>query len=287
MEIMNINDIAKEVRKHINKTIVENRQFLNEKWSYSSDVEEESDNVIDCIQKCFLDGESTKITNDIFIYIGNIDNYKIFKNSINVNYYVYNCRDINTVKYLYNGGGYYQSGYIEEEKTLVLTLYAINNVLQKDFTKKEVVHEAEHIMQSFCGRTNNERYTKLVSDIYTTANDVLQSPNSFSKADNIIAKSIYYSNPHEQDAFMQEYYQELKKNNLIQLAKTGEIHTILKEYLYCYDFIMNNCSNNDLKYYKYYGITKDNLLKYVNKQIKRLEKKMKNIEKHFPLNMGK
>lgn len=31
--MMNINDIAKEVRKKINTSIVENRQFLNEKWS--------------------------------------------------------------------------------------------------------------------------------------------------------------------------------------------------------------------------------------------------------------
>ena len=37
---MSIDEIVKEVRKNINKSIVENRHLLNEKWSYSSDVEE-------------------------------------------------------------------------------------------------------------------------------------------------------------------------------------------------------------------------------------------------------
>lgn len=41
---MSIDEIVKEVRKNINKSIVENRHLLNEKWSYSSDVEEEAEN---------------------------------------------------------------------------------------------------------------------------------------------------------------------------------------------------------------------------------------------------
>lgn len=282
--MMNINDIVKQVRKSINMSIVENRQFLNEKWSYSSDVEEESDKLIEAIQQIFFDGESTKITKDIIIYVGEINDYLIFDNRITIQYYVYNCHDMEVVKYLYNGGGYYQSGYVEVDKTLILTLYAINNDLQKGLTKKETVHEVEHIMQSFYGKINTEKYTKLVSDIYSVANNVLQSPNNHSKLDIIVAKSIYYSNPHEQDAFMQEYYQELKKNRFIQISQKGEIHAILKEYLCCYNFIVNKCSDNDLKYYKYYGVTKNNLSKYIRKQIKRFEKKMKNIEKHFPLN---
>jgi hypothetical protein len=281
---MNIDDIVKKVRKNINKTIVENRQFLNEKWSYSSDVEEESDKIIGAIQQQFLNGESTKITNDIIIYIGEINGYLIFDNSITIHYYVYNCYNINAINFLYNGGGYYQSGYSETDKTLILTLYAINNDLQKGLTKKELVHEVEHIMQSFYGKINTEKYTKLVSDIYATANNVLQEPYNHSKIDSIIAKSIYYSNSHEQDAFMQEYYQELKNNRFLQITQNGETHAILKEYLSCYNFIVNKCSDNDLKDYKYYGITKNNLTKYISRQVQRFEKKMKNIEKHFPLN---
>lgn len=282
--MMNINDIAKEVRKKINTSIVENRQFLNEKWSYSSDVEEESDKLIEAIQQIFLNGDSTRITKDIIIYVGEINDYLIFDDNITVQYYVYNCRNMGSIDYLYNGGGYYQSGYVEDDKTLILTLYAINNDLQKNLTKKETVHEVEHIMQSFYGKINAEKYTKLVSDIYTVANNVLQNPNTHSKVDVIVAKSIYYSNSHEQDAFMQEYYQELKKNRFIQISQKGEIHEVLKEYLYCYNFIINKCSDNDLKVYKYYGVTKNNLSKYISKQIKRFERKMKNIEKHFPLN---
>lgn len=214
--MMNINDIVKEVRKNINTSIVENRQFLNEKWSYSSDVEEESDKLIEAIQDNFLNGESAKITKDIIIYVGEINDYLIFDNRITIQYYVYNCHNMEVINYLYNGGGYYQSGYIEDDKTLILTLYAINDDLQKGLTKKETVHEVEHVMQSFYGKINTEKYTKLVSDIYSVANNVLQSPNNHSKLDIIIAKSIYYSNSHEQDAFMQEYYQELKKNRFAQ-----------------------------------------------------------------------
>lgn len=284
---MNIDDIVKEVRKKINTSIVENRQFLNEKWSYSSDVEEESDKLIEAIQQNFLNCDSTKITKDIIIYVGEINDYLIFGDNITIQYYVYNCHNIEAINYLYNGGGYYQSGYAEDSKTLILTLYAVNNNLQKRLTKKETVHEVEHIMQSFYGKINTEKYTKLVTDIYTVANNILQNPNIHSKVDIIIAKSIYYSNSHEQDAFMQEYYQELKNNRFIQISKKGEIYAILKEYLNCYNFIIDKCSDNDLKVYKYYGVTKNNLSKYINKQIKRFERKMKNIEKHFSLNYNK
>lgn len=281
---MSIDEIVKEVRKNINKSIVKNRQLLNEKWSYSSDVEEESDKIIETIQQDFLKSKFEKITNDILLFVGEINNYIIFNYKITIQYYVYNCRNLEIIDYLYHGGAYYQNGFIEDENVLLITLYAFNNELQNEVTKKIIVHEVEHIMQLVYGQTSDEKQKSLVNNIYKLANKVLQNSNTFSKTDNIIAKSIYYANPHEQDAFIQEYYQELKKNRFKKVLCNSELHSILENFTYCYDFILNRCSDSDLIKYKIYGVTKNNLVKYIAKQIKRLERKMKNVEKHFPLN---
>lgn len=37
-------EIVKEARKHINKSIVENRAILDEQWSHSDEVEKECSN---------------------------------------------------------------------------------------------------------------------------------------------------------------------------------------------------------------------------------------------------
>ena len=280
---MNGKEIAEEIRKKLNQTIVENRKLLTEKWSYSSDVEEESNKLIDILQTQFLNGCCEKITNDILLFIGKLNNYVIFGKPITVQFYAYNCASKELVGYLYNGGGFYIDGYKEEENTLILTLYAVKNKLQEGLTKKTIVHEVEHIMQSIYGMTNNEKYTKLVSDIYNVANEVLQEPNRYCQMDNIVANAIYYANSHEQDALIQEYYQDLKNNRFIQITKKAKIHVIMKFYYNCCDVIKDNCTENDLKRYKIFGLKKSNLLTYINKQAKRLEKKIRNVEKHFPL----
>lgn len=275
--------IIKEVRKHINISIVENRTILNEQWSHSDEVEAECDKLFDYLQSNFYKYDYEKIARNVVLFIGEIENYKMFNSTIKINFYVYNTNSMEMVDYLYNGGGYYVNGYEEKINTLIITLYAINNILQQQIAKETLVHELEHIMQISYSMKNNINYKKLTSDIYDIANNIIRNQENYNQADCIIAYLIYYSNSHEQDAFMQSYYQELKSNRFAQVTHNSETHKILHTYQEYYEWLLNNQNDVNLNLYKLYGVTYNNLSKYVGRQIGRFERKMKNIEKSFPL----
>lgn len=276
-------EIVKEIRKHINKSIVENRVILDEQWSHSDEVEKECDTLFEYLQSNFHKYDYERITRDIVLFIGEIENYKMFNSDIRINFYVYNTNSVEMIDYLYNGGGYYVNGYEEKNRTLTITLYAINNTLQQQITKETLVHELEHIMQISYSIKNNTNYRKLTSDIYDIANNVIRNQENYSQADCIVAYLIYYSKSHEQDAFMQSYYQELKSNRFAQVTHNSETHNILSIYQEYYEWLLNNQNNVNLNLYKLYGVTYSNLTKYVGRQLERFKRKMKNIEKSFPL----
>lgn len=276
-------EIVKKARKYINKSIVENRAILDEQWSHSDEVEKECDALFEYLQSNFYKYNCERITRDVVLFIGEIENYKMFNSDIRINFYVYNANSIEIIDYLYNGGGYYVNGYEERDRTLTITLYAINNILQQEITKETLVHELEHIMQISYSMKNNTNYRKLTSDIYNTASNIIRNQENYSQADCIVAYLIYYSNSHEQDAFMQSYYQELKSNRFAQVTHNSETHNILSTYQEYYEWLLNNQNNVNLNLYKLYGVTYSNLTKYVGRQIERFKRKMKNIEKSFPL----
>lgn len=276
-------EIVQKVRKQINNSIVKNRAILDEQWSHSDEVERECDTLFEHLQSCFYKYECERITRNVVLFIGEIEEYKLFNTSVKINFYVYNTNNIEIVNYLYNGGAYYVNGYEEDKRTLTITLYAINNVLQQELTKKTIVHELEHIMQIAYSLKNNVNYKKLTSDIYDIANNVIRNQESYSQADCIIAYLIYYANSHEQDAFIQEYYQELKSNRFLQVLNNSETHNILNTYQEYYMLLLNNPTKVKLNIYKFYGVTYNNLTKYVGRQLDRFKRKMKNVEKNFPL----
>ena len=280
-------EIVREVRKRINKSIVENRTILDEQWSHSDEVEKECDALFEYLQYNFYKCDCERLTRNVVLFIGEVENYKMFNSTIKINFYVYNTNSMEMVDYLYNGGGYYVNGYEEKINTLTITLYAINNILQQQIAKETLVHELEHIMQISYSLKNNINYKKLTSDIYDVASNVIRNQENYSQADCIIAYLIYYSNSHEQDAFMQSYYQELKSNRFAQVTRNSETHNILYTYQDYYKWLLNNQNNVNLNLYKLYGVTYNNLSKYVGRQIGRFERKMKNIEKSFPLQRRK
>lgn len=276
-------EIVKESRKYINKSIVENRAILDEQWSHSDEVEKECDTLFEYLQSNFYKYNCERITQDVVLFIGEIENYKMFNSDIRINFYVYNTNSAEMIDYLYNGGGYYVNGYEERDRTLTITLYAINNILQQQITKETLVHELEHIMQISYSMKNNTNYRKLTSDIYDTASNIIRNQENYSQTDCIVAYLIYYSNSHEQDAYLQSYYQELKSNRFAQVTHNSETHNILSIYQEYYEWLLNNQNNVNLNLYKLYGVTYSNLTKYVGRQIERFKRKMKNIEKSFPL----
>lgn len=275
------------IKKEFQNILTENCKILTEKWSISDEVEEYYEKILNDITLDIPNSDTEKIDNGIVFHTNVLENYHILEQTLQINYFIYNCSDIYLCDFVYDNGEKL-NGYEENEKRLNITLYMVNGKWVEKYCEKNIFHEVEHILQINYGFKNNPNYTKLMSSSYDMANLILRSDNGYTKIDKAIAWVIYYSNSHEQDAFMQEYARELRRNPSLIMSKSSEIHQILRIYSYYAEYILDNIENikvkNAIKRYKIYGYNVTNFKMMCTKQLNRFKKKMSNIEKNFKNN---
>ena len=280
-------NLKNHIKKEFQNILTENCKILTEKWSISDEVEEYYEKILNDITLDIPNSDTEKIDNRIVFHTNVLENYHILEQTLQINYFIYNCSDIYLCDFVYNNGEKL-NGYEENEKRLNITLYMVNGKWVEKYCEKNIFHEVEHILQINYGFKNNPNYTKLMSSSYDMANLILRSDNGYTKIDKAIAWVIYYSNSHEQDAFMQEYARELRRNPSLIMSKSSEIHQILRIYSYYAEYILDNIENikvkNAIKRYKIYGYNVTNFKMMCTKQLNRFKKKMSNIEKNFKNN---
>ena len=257
---------------------------MNERWSVSYDVEDETDKLLDSIKLNMGSGEQTCIERGIYFVKGQFNEYQMFGRVIDVYYYVYVCRNDELCEFMMKNGAY-SNGFDETTDTLDVTMYMVGNEWKGIESYKRLTHEIEHIMQVQYGIKNNGNYHELTDMAYHIASQIIASQGAYSKIQKDIAYLVYYSNSHEQDAFMQEYYQELKADPSILMTRRSETHEIFDYYTdLCNEYLQNE--NNQhfvraLKDYTICGYTKNSFKKMITKRLERFQKKMRNVEKHF------
>lgn len=253
----------------------ENLTLITEKWSICDEVDEYYDKILEDIRKDIINSHIEKLDNGLVVYMNEIGHYKILQQTFTINYYIYNCANSYICDFIYNEGASL-NGYQEDEKILNITLYMINNNLSR---------EIEHIIQINYGFTKNANYKKLMTPTYDQANEVLRSENGYNEIEKALAWLIYYSNSHEQDAFMQEYAKELRKNPSLMITKKSYTHVILNNYIYYANYFLDNINNknvlNAIKLYRIYGFNTSNMKMMCTKQLNRFKRKMNNVEKNF------
>lgn len=283
MKKENFEILKEHIKKEIKKLISENTILITEKWSICDKVQDGVDNVLKTIyQNVFNSDCDTIIDKQLYLFQGRVINYNLFDELITINYFVYNCSNKEYCNYVYENG-YELNGYIESEKCLNLTLYMVNNQWEERLCENNVVHELEHILQIKYGQTNNKNYSSLMKGCYNFANSILQERNLHNQFEVCLAILFYYCNSHEQDAFIQEYARELKKNSQILITKDCEIYKILKLTENNYNFFVNNENKfiSAVKAYKIFGYNISTMKTMFSKQINRFKKKIKNVEKNF------
>lgn len=281
---INLRRIIKEAfREHFNEC----EELLTERWSYSDEMDSAMNNVYSAIGKSLQNGKAkmNKISYGSALYIGDTTINLFGINDIKLSFFAYECLDDETCDYIVNNAAS-RNGYNEDEKQLVITIYMVQGDLIEYYSNKNISHELERILQIANGRKNNIHYSQLMNGAYDTAVKAIQKyDNSNSDFKIIIARLIYYANPHEQDAFMNEYYQELMAMKQFITDKNSETHRRYYDYLHKYQLCIKNLNNPDfinaLDVYMTYGYTKRNFIKIIEKGLKRFVKKMNNIEKHF------
>lgn len=271
------------VRNEVRKLISENTKLITEKWSICDKVQDGVENVLNTIYQTVFDGDcDCIIERQLYLYQGTIKNFNLFDDLITINYFVYNCSNKEYCDYIYEQG-YELNGYIESEKILNITLYMINSKWNENICENNVVHELEHILQIKYGKMNNKNYSSLMKGCYNLANSILQDKSKHSQYEVCLALLFYYCNSHEQDAFIQEYARDLKKNPKEMLMQTNEIHKILNLVENNYKFFIDNENNfsNAIKAYRIFGYNTNSMKVMFSKQIDRFKKKIKNVEKNF------
>lgn len=266
------------------KTLLsENARILSEKWSVCDKAEEYCDAILEEIRNNLPNSNTERVDKGILFHEGVLKNFKIMEQTIQIHYYVYHCFIKNVADFLYEEGRAV-NGYNEDDKILFLTSYMVNNQWVNEYCEKIVVHGTEHIIQINYGYSNNFKYKGFINSAYKQARDVLADGAGHSRIDMIVAKLIYYSNAHEQDAFMQEYAKELKHKLPFSKEKT-ETEKLLGTYEEYVEYILNNVKSpsviNAVKAYRPFGYTMSNFKLMCTKQLQRFKRKMKNVEKNF------
>lgn len=278
--------ILKEIKNQVSKIIQERVDLITEKWSISSDVETYSEDLVQHIKCDLSHSVKENIGYHIWLYT-NQTTFAVLDKPINLVYFVYNCPSRELVDFVYNNCAY-QNGYNEKDNTLSITLYMVNNQMVDDFSEQVIYHELEHVIQSIYGYRKNPNYKELVSKAYHYASEIINGNEPSGEIGKKIAWLFYYSDSHEQDAFMQEYARILRKNPSVLISQKSEIHKILEKYQSLKDFYIENKTQpsvlNALSTYKIYGYNQNNFETMVVKQFSRFKRKMNNIEKNFKNN---
>ena len=286
MKKQDVQNIIKETLFNVLRDKINERENLvTEMWSYSDQMDKTIDYIYDILYQNISNSEMHKLDFGVGLKHGIIENLTLFEiDGITFEYYIYECCDNTTCRYIINNA-FYENNYSENEKYLVVTFYTVMGRLIEEPSNKNLSHELEHILQISQGTRNNPRYSQLIDSAYIMASNIIADSENRNKFDIIIAWLIYYSNRHEQDAFMNEYYQDLRNMKSLIDNKNSETHLRYNDYLKKAEIFKNNINTPELlqslSQYKIYGYNIKNFQIMIDKGLHRFEKKMNNIEKHF------
>jgi hypothetical protein len=276
-------DLKEIIKKEIDTFINESATLMTERWSISDTVENAMQDIYNAIALDLRNVSPREITKTIYAYVNDII-INVFNKSINLYYVCYNCSDEKSCNIVYRDGAKYNN-FDEKNNHLTLTIYLVNGEVIEDYSNVNIIHELEHIYQIIQGRKNNPHYNKLMNSAYEYASNVIDNKDKYTLDDYIVAKLIYYSNSHEQDAFMHEYYDDLKRNPALIHLKNSYTHKVFEQYMKDIEYFRSHMNDRALSLalnnYRLYGYTKNNFNIMLEKQSKRFEKKMRNVEKHF------
>lgn len=258
-------------------------ELLLEKWSRSEEIDTFVNGVFDAVSETIGKSRKVSLSDGLDVYVGQCV-CDFLEEKVNVEYYVYNANDDKSIKYAISELDKL-NGYDHSTGELIITFYLVNGVPFEPVTSKNIVHEAEHLLQNILSKRNNKKYAGFNGREYGYASEILSGNRPSNDVQKKIARIFYWSNPHEQDSFINEYYEDLKYKKQFITDKDSETHKILFSMKHLEKWAMANADdevfNSALCEYSKYGYNKNTFFKMFEKSIKRFEKKMKNVEKHY------
>lgn len=163
----------------------------------------------------------------------------------------------------------------DETNEITIISYIENGNFQEDL-KPSLYHELTHLYQYHMGMHKNINRYELAIQKYQEGTGMEQ----------ILALTIYYSFPHEQDAFAHQFYATLMHSKPFTDAEV-----CIKEFIH-YRVFVNNFNGvlqhqNSLKdEIKEYGFSIESYKNYIGKQIRRFHNKLKHAYDKYDYDKG-
>lgn len=280
-------DILHDTEYDANFNKIPNKEkLITERWS----VSEEVDNAVEMIYNIIKNNMfKTKKGKQIFPNLyKNEDSADIvlFGHNIKLMYYIYNLTHDSAAFYIPKLNMI--NNFSETKQTLTISVLATNWNLAEDYTYTNISHELEHALQFYKNKNTNPEFKTLTDDAYKFSASIADSPN-LNNCQKCLANIFYYSNYREQDAFVTEYYNEVKYNRdlLLNLRDSEIIHRFLY-YKASIEYFQKKLSTtqmqNAIQQYERFGYNEKNIKLMIQKAYPRFMKKLNNIEKHFKNN---
>lgn len=272
------------IREALMGIVKENVEILDEMWSHSEEIDKGMELIYNTITKNMKKSHvETIVKKQLHVYIGSAP-MEIFGMNISLKFFVYLACNDEVAQYAMQHC-YSENGLSGDYRTLTLTLFTVNGELMERNANMTVGHEVEHLFQISKRKENNVKNSELMGNVYRQASETISQYETHSEAEVNIAWLVYYSNPREQDAFMNEYYYDLSWMKQFVFSENNEAKIRLLKYEEKINWYHENKDNDEVKNilltYKINGMSQHNFEKMIEKGLNRYKKKMKNIEKHF------
>ena len=259
-----------------------NHNFINEKWSRSEEIDQAVEDVYNAIEQKMQQIKPQDLDKYTELYLGTCK-CNIFDIDVWINFAAYNSINDDYTRKAIETRDVVNS-FDEDRNIIFVTIYMSNGNVYDPLSTKNITHEVEHLFQSVMSKKDGKVYHNMATDEYNYAREIMDKVSDDDETKFMIAWLFYISNTHEQDALINEYYEDLKYRNQFIFDKDSQTHWILSRYKIFVTWL-KNLNNEELEQmllpYRKFGYNRNVFLKMVQNGCKRFERKMKNIEKHF------
>lgn len=284
-------DLGKIIKEEAYRLVLDEcTQYLFERWSHSDEIDSSVELIYKTIEETVADAEKTVIDSKALYVLQNSVCIELFGMDILLTYHMFVGNSYDVINFLVgNSAG--ENNFSEDTNELVVTIYTIDGNLVESVSNPNLYHEVEHVSQISKGKERNANYKEFMDNAYKIASSIISDAGKYSEAEEKVAWLYYYSNPHEQDAFVNEYYYNLSHMKEFLIGETNPTRKILKEYEKLVGWYDENKNGEDVVEavleYRKTGMPKKNFEAMIHKGLKRFKKKMANVEKHFKYKVGK
>ncbi|MCD8207234.1 MAG: hypothetical protein LUD72_04770 [Bacteroidales bacterium] len=261
---------------------------INESHSVADNIIEIVDDLLASIEKNYINYQCERLKNGTFRF-GCVFSIPLWGQNITFDLTIY---DFMNSELCEDGKGRLGAAYFDAEHgTIKANVVMLFGKVCRECSETILRHELEHCYQWALNKTNNPNFITLTDEAYKYASKIVVEPKGAVDPSSLsVAWVIYYGNPREQDAYIQEYYAQAKEDPFKFRTRTTDVDKRIAKFgnmLKTIEADKNDPSmQSALAYYEKFGYTADSILEYGKRGYKRFVNKRKHVTDRLNIELG-